>query len=391
MALVSMDSIAKQIAMAIGIRLKAQSGLEIYQSSAVGLPLDCKKKENNRVREKKFFTGEQVGTFLAGERGSPGGPRAFATLLLIVADDFQRRGVTAGGEDAADADAAHKPAAPASRRFGFVSSAAAAAAAPGRPAAPAAARPLQHVPTSMEKQADPEDLAMIRKLFGSRAQTLIDSLLAFDAFLVWYYIFKFDTPAFLCPVEQREDHALKLCRAAIDMHEAYERIGIRRHKSFLPHGAIYKMPREILRLGNTWAVCCSSLELQNAETKRIAASSGSRSLEKRDSGMQRTVSKDGVQKRTATKGNSTTMSLSTLNSLLTTKYLRQGDGIVSIPATRRAERVFGQHGTGRTRLRGLGKLESENVDYVPRWDTSLKAFVCELAARAAAEQATESS
>ena len=113
----------------------------------------------------------------------------------------------------------------------------------------------------MEKQADPEDLAMIRKLFGSRAQTLIDSLLAFDAFLVWYYIFKFDTPAFLCPVEQREDHALKLCRAAIDMHEAYERIGIRRHKSFLPHGAIYKMPREILRLGSTWAVCCSSLEL----------------------------------------------------------------------------------------------------------------------------------
>ena len=107
--------------------------------------------------------------------------------------------------------------------------------------------------------------------------------------------------------------------------------------------------------------------------------------------MQRTASKDGEQKRTATKGNSTTMSISTLNSLLTTKYLRQGDGIVSIPATRRAERVFGQHGTGRTKLRGLGKLESENVDYVPRWDTSLKAFVCELAARAAAEQATESS
>ena len=37
MALVSMDSIAKQIATAIGIRLKAQSGLEIYQSSAVSL------------------------------------------------------------------------------------------------------------------------------------------------------------------------------------------------------------------------------------------------------------------------------------------------------------------------------------------------------------------
>ena len=36
-ALVSLDCIAKQIATAIGIRLKAHSGLEIYQSSAVSL------------------------------------------------------------------------------------------------------------------------------------------------------------------------------------------------------------------------------------------------------------------------------------------------------------------------------------------------------------------
>ena len=331
-------------------------------------PLDCKKKENNRVREKKFFSGEAFATFIAGERGSPGGPRAMAILLMIVADDLQRRGVTAGGEDAADADAAAAnlpaaPAAAASRRFRFVAGNAAAAA---RPAAAAAQRAeLQHIPTTMEKQADPEDLAIIRKLFGSRAQTLINSLLACDAFLAWYYIFKFDTPAFLCPVEEREAHSLKLCRAAIDMHECFERVGIRRHKSFLPHGAIFKMPRDILRLGNTWAVCCSSLELQNADTKRVAASSGSRSLEKRDSGSQRT-SKDGQQKTTATKGNSTTMSISTLNGLLTSKYLRQGDGIVSIPSTRRAERVFGQHGTGRTKLRGLGKIESANADYVPR-------------------------
>ena len=92
-----------------------------------------------------------------------------------------------------------------------------------------------------------------------------------------------------------------------------------------------------------------------------------------------------------TKGNSTTMSISTLNGLLTAKYLRQGDGIVSVPSTRRAERVFGQQGTGRTKLRGLGKLESANADYVPRLDTCMKAFVCELACRAAAEQAAEPS
>ena len=32
----------------------------------------------------------------AGERGSPGGPVAIATLMLIVADDMQLRGVTCG-------------------------------------------------------------------------------------------------------------------------------------------------------------------------------------------------------------------------------------------------------------------------------------------------------
>ena len=37
MALVSMDSLSKQIATVIGIRLKAHSGLELYQSSAFSL------------------------------------------------------------------------------------------------------------------------------------------------------------------------------------------------------------------------------------------------------------------------------------------------------------------------------------------------------------------
>ena len=36
-ALVPMDNLSKQIACAIGFRLKAQSGLEIYQSSAFNL------------------------------------------------------------------------------------------------------------------------------------------------------------------------------------------------------------------------------------------------------------------------------------------------------------------------------------------------------------------
>ena len=42
----------------------------------------------------------------------------------------------------------------------------------------------------MELAADPEDLAIIRKVFGSRAQTLINTLLAFDSYFNWYYPLK---------------------------------------------------------------------------------------------------------------------------------------------------------------------------------------------------------
>ena len=120
----------------------------------------------------------------------------------------------------------------------------------------------------------------------------------------------------------------------------------------------------------------------------MAQSSGSLSLVTRDKGEQR-VEVNGELKRVATKRNSTSMALSTLNSLLTAKHLRQGDGIISIPATRCAERVFGQHGPGRTKLRGLGKLESEDASYLPWQDTCIKAYIRQLAARAAAEHSAE--
>eukprot|EP00966_Prymnesium_polylepis_P307530 7107290-Prymnesium_polylepis.1 len=43
-------------------------------------PLDTNRKDNNRVRAQKWFTGERWMSFCAGERGSPGGPIAIATL-----------------------------------------------------------------------------------------------------------------------------------------------------------------------------------------------------------------------------------------------------------------------------------------------------------------------
>ena len=58
-------------------------------------------------------------------------------------------------------------------------------------------------------------------------------------------------------------------------------------KSFMPHGAVFKMTRDILSVGDIWAGDLSPLELQNAETKRVAESSGARNLELTSEGQMR--------------------------------------------------------------------------------------------------------
>ena len=69
----------------------------------------------------------------------------------------------------------------------------------------------------------------------------------------------------MCDMPLREARALENMRAALDMHDAHERVSIYSHKSFLVHGAIYKVTRDILRIGDVWAVDLSPLELQDAE------------------------------------------------------------------------------------------------------------------------------
>ena len=130
----------------------------------------------------------------------------------------------------------------------------------------------------------------------------------------------------------------------------------------------------------------SSLERQNAETKRTAEQCGSRRLETSSVGA--TVVKGG--KLIDTKGYSTSMAVSTLNHLLATKYLRKGDGIIATPASRRAERLFGETGTGRSsrRRRRAGAKSVEKLmghDYDPRGDTCIRAFVRLLAEVATTE------
>ena len=139
----------------------------------------------------------------------------------------------------------------------------------------------------MEEAIIPDDLKIIRELFGSRSQTILNALLAFDAYFAWYYPLKYDSPPFMCEYSRREERAMDNMCKAMDMQEIFERVSIRKHGSFLPHGAVYKLSRDILEVGDIWAVSLSSLELLNAETKRKASASGSRRLTFGEAGLTR--------------------------------------------------------------------------------------------------------
>lgn len=58
-------------------------------------PLDTRRREDNRNGRQKWFTGERWVTFCAGERGSPGGPIAIATLALVLGKDLRSHGAEA--------------------------------------------------------------------------------------------------------------------------------------------------------------------------------------------------------------------------------------------------------------------------------------------------------
>ena len=89
--------------------------------------------------------------------------------------------------------------------------------------------------------------------------------------------------------------------------------------------------------------------MQNAETKRVATTSGSRRLEIATSGQMLVKMRNGQfgpERLVSTKGNCTTMALSTLKHLMLSQKLRRGEGPegVVMPNCRRAERLFGNAG-----------------------------------------------
>ena len=337
-------------------------------------PLDCRRKDDNRVRAQKWFTGAKWSSFCAGTEGSPGGPAAIAAIVLIVAQDMQLNGSGIVEAPPPPVPAATAPRRPAGRgRGAFVAARAAGRADKEPPGVMATRTETVHKPTAIEQTANPADLAIIRDLYGSRAQTIINALLAFDAFFAWYYPLKESIDAESSLVE-REARALDNCRSAIDVHEIYERCSIRGHGSFMPHGAIFKLTKDILHVGDVWPYCTSALELQNAETKRVASTGGSRRLQMSDAGhtrrKARTDTVSGVV--TATTGYATTMAISTLRKLLGAQVLRRGDGVIALPESRRKERLL----AGRTKLASNEvKMEVLKSDYKPRLDTCTRAFV----------------
>jgi hypothetical protein len=189
-------------------------------------------------------------------------------------------------------------------------------------------------------------------------------------------------------MEKRHERALDNCRTAIDMQEMFERVSLHHHGSFLPHGAVFKVTRDILEVGDVWAHDLSALELQNAESKRVYESGGARHLQFASEGTNHRTQKDGTIIVLTTKGYGATAATSTLEKMLATKELREGDGAFSTPDSRRNARLFGESGPGRS---SRVKLEVQAVmgfigpTYDPAKDSCLEAFVRVLVARIEAE------
>ena len=173
--------------------------------------------------------------------------------------------------------------------------------------------------------------------------------------------------------------ALENMQLAVDMHEMFERVSLGLHGSFMPHAAIYKITQSILEVGDVEAFDTSPLEMQNAETKRKARSTGATNRTTIPEG----VSQRGPRKEEGPPGLHTvaaraaTTATTTLKKLLTSNHLQRGkpDAPAAIPAERRTEKTFGSTGTGRSKPERSGvKLQQTSQEIRPRDDSVLLAL-----------------
>ena len=142
------------------------------------------------------------------------------------------------------------------------------------------------------------------------------------------------------------------------------------------HGAIYKVTADILLVGDVWAFSLSSLELNNAETKRVASSNGARPLELSSAGTKRCPLKEGhvgPAILAPTVGYGTTMVISTMKTMAAANALRRGGGVIETPDSRVKARLT--EGTGRMTLGSSGpKLALLRSGYDPRKDSCVAAL-----------------
>ena len=109
-------------------------------------------------------------------------------------------------------------------------------------------------------------------------------------------------------------------------------------------------------------------------------SSGSRRLELSDKGLQHkplhVSGASGPANLVKTRGYSTTVAIYVLKHMLMQQQLRRGDGLYSVPDSRRRERLM-VHGRTKHAHSGvkLEKLAGAEEGYSPEEDTCIKAFV----------------
>ena len=172
---------------------------------------------------------------------------------------------------------------------------------------------FQRRPSAIEVAADQSALAYIRSVCGAiRGQLIINYLLAYDAYFVLYKLLK--TPIGWRPGREISGPtAVAACRAAIDMFEAYERVGIRRAKTWLEYLYMLLVPVQMWRLGDLWQGYLGSLELAQGSLKRCANTICSKRLKvvSQADGTMRVKAKktDGPEdeRKTVTRGYSTAL------------------------------------------------------------------------------------
>ena len=345
-------------------RERVQTKLKEY-----GFPLD--------LRDNKFFSGGAWDGFCNGDKKSPGGPKAIAVFLLIMLEDLKMTGgVEVDGDEVDPGPVAAPAPAPAqtstSGRSARIARSAMASSSVERADLEKMSYSKKHVQltyteTFVERQffAEHEGAAdSLRAKYGNWAIPAIRTALAFDAYFSWYYAWR-NKVRLDAPRKDKEERALQNMQLAVDMHEMYERVSLGQHGSFMPHAAIYKITQSILEVGDVEAFDTSPLEMQNAETKRKARSTGATNRTTIPEG----VSQRGPRKKEGPPGLHTvaaraaTTATTTLKKVVTSTNLQRGKpgAPATIPAERRTERTFGSIGTCRLKPERSGKKLQQTI------------------------------